>query len=267
MQVKTKSVTFNVVDEGSRRAPVLMLSNSLAANLEMWQPQVAALARDYRIIRYDTRGHGASAVPAGPYTFGQLTGDVIALLDALEIDRVHFAGLSLGGMTALGLGIHHADRLLSITAACCGARAPAAAAAMWDERIQVAETQGMQALVEPTIERWFTAPMRAARAAEVAPVRAMIADTPVAGYAGCGAALKDLDYLDLLARIKLPTLFIVGTHDAAVPVATMQDMQARVAGSRLVELAGAHLANIECADEFNQALGEFLRGCAQSARG
>lgn len=261
-QIQTAGLRFNVVDEGSRDAPVLVLSHSLAAHLAMWAPQAQALSRDYRVIRYDTRGHGASEVPTGAYSFAELTSDVIALLDALGIARAHVAGLSLGGMTALGLALDYPARIASICAANCSAQAPEGAAAMWDERIANARSQGMVALVEPTIARWFTAAMLATRPAEVEPVRHMIATTPVAGYTGCGAALKTLAYRERLGELRLPALFIAGAQDPAIPVAAMVDMHKRVRGSRLIELPAAHLANLECAAAFNAALADFLRAQA-----
>lgn len=262
MLINAARTRLNVLDEGPRDAPVVMFSNSLASNLDMWAPQAAALRGAYRVIRYDTRGHGASEVPAGPYDFAGLCGDVIAVLDALAIPRVHFVGLSLGGMTAMGLALDHAERVASICAACCTAQAPADGGAMWDERIAMAREQGMASLVDATIARWFTADMLATRAAEVAPVRAMILDTPVAGYMGCCEALKGLAYRDRLATLRVPALFVAGALDPAVPVAAMQDMHARVAGSRYLELPGAHLANLECAAAFNAALEDFLRAQA-----
>ena len=257
--IQTAGLRFNVVDEGPRAAPVVMLSHSLAANLDMWSPQAKALSNEFRVLRYDTRGHGASDVPHGAYSFEQLTGDVIALLDALHIERVHFVGLSLGGMTAMGLALDHPSRIASICAANCGAQTPDGGGAMWEERIAIARCQGMAVLVEATLARWFTADMLATRQAEVAPVRAMIAHTPVAGYVGCCAALQTLAYRDRLDSLHLPALFIAGAQDPAVSVATMRDMHARVAGSRYVELPAAHLSNLECAATFNTALKDFLR--------
>lgn len=260
--IQTAGLRLNVVDEGRRDAQVVVLSHSLAANLTMWAPQAQALSQDYRVIRYDTRGHGASDVPTGAYNFAQLTADVITLLDSLGITRAHFVGLSLGGMTALGLALEYSTRIASICAANCTAQAPVGAEAMWDERINSAHRHGMAALVEPTVKRWFTANMLSTRADEVEPVRRMIATTPVAGYAGCGAALKTLAYRERLAELRLPALFIAGAQDPAVPVAAMVDMHTRVPGSRLLELPAAHLSNLECAPAFNTALRDFLRAQA-----
>lgn len=259
MLIKTAQLSFNVLDEGPRAAPVVMLSHSLAASLEMWAPQAQVLAKEFRVLRYDTRGHGGSEVAQGSYSFAQLTGDVIALLDHLDIKQVHFVGLSLGGMTAMGLALDHGARIASICAANCGAQTPDGGAAMWQERISVAREQGMAALLEPTLARWFTPSMLATRSAEVAPVRAMILNTPVAGYVGCCAALQTLAYRDRLDTLRLPTLFIAGNADPGVPLATMRDMHTRVAGSNYVELAAAHLSNLECVADFNAALLEFLR--------
>jgi len=180
----------------------------------------------------------------------------------LALDRVHFVGLSLGGMTALGLALHHAHRLRSITAANCIASVPPAGQALWDERARTAREQGLTALVPPSLERWFTASTRSARAAELAWVGEMIAATPVAGYVATCEALKTLDYFDALPRIAVPTLFIAGTHDQGAPLAAMQDMHARVRGSRLVELDAAHVSNLERPAEFNAAVRAFLRSLA-----
>lgn len=258
-QMQTKGLRFNVVEQGPRDAPAVMLSHSLAANLDMWSPQADALSDEFRVLRYDTRGHGLSDAPEGAYSFAQLTGDVIALLDTLNIERVHFAGLSLGGMTAMGLALEHPTRIASICAANCSAQAADGGAAMWAERIAIARGQGMAVLVESTLARWFTADMLATRQAEVAPVRAMIQHTPVAGYVGCCAALQTLAYRDRLDSLGLPALFIAGTEDPSVPLAAMRDMHVRVAGSRFVELPAAHLSNLECAAAFTAALRDFLR--------
>ena len=258
MLIETSKLRLNVVDEGPRDAPAVIFSHSLAANVDMWAAQSAALATRLRVVRYDTRGHGGSDVPDGPYGFPDLVGDVVALLDALGIARAHFVGLSLGGMTALGLALDHPDRVLSICVANCAARTAPAACAMWDQRIRTARDQGMQALVEPTLARWCTAAMIERRAPQLAMLRQMIAGTPVAGYIACCAALKTLDYFDRLSSLALPVMFIAGAHDPAVPVCSMREMHDLVWGSRYVELPSAHLSNIECEAAFTAALEEFL---------
>ncbi len=259
MQIKTARLTFNCVIDGPADGIPVVFSNSLGASVAMWQPQVDALAGTYRVIRYDQRGHGQSEVTTTPYAFPTLVDDAVALLDALELERVHFVGLSLGGMTALGLALHRPARLCSITAANCVATVPPAGQALWDERAKLAREQGLGPVVAPSLERWFTAGTRSARGDELRWVGEMIAATPIAGYVATCEALKTLNYLDSLAHITVPTLFIAGTHDMGAPLAAMQDMHARVAHSRFVELDAAHVSNIERPAEFNAALDDFLR--------
>jgi len=263
MHLQTSRLKHWIELDGPEGGVPVVLSNSLGASTAMWQPQVEALAAEYRVVRYDQRGHGRSEVTAGPYPFSTLVDDAVALLDALELERVHFAGLSLGGMTALGLALHHAHRLRSITAANCIAAVPPAGQALWDERAKLAREQGLGPLIAPSLERWFTAQTRTTRAAELAWVGDMIAATPVAGYVATCEALKTLDYFDALPRIAVPTLFIAGTHDQGAPLATMQAMHARVHGSRLVELDAAHVSNLERPAEFNATLAGFLQSLAQ----
>ncbi|MCY4085880.1 MAG: 3-oxoadipate enol-lactonase [Actinomycetia bacterium] len=243
---------------GPEGAPYLTFSHSLGADLTMWDPQVAAFADSYRILRYDTRGHGRSSVPSAPYSFADLTGDVVGLLDTFGIERTHFAGLSLGGMTALGLALAHADRLESITVANAVASMPAEVLPMWDERVSVARDQGMQPLVESTIERWFTEPMRERGEPVLDRVRALIAKTPVEGYAGCIAAIKAIAYEPHLGEIAVPALFIAGEADTGTPPGPMHAMHECVPGSRYVELKTAHLSNLEQPQAFSEALREFL---------
>ncbi|MGE3774037.1 MAG: alpha/beta fold hydrolase [Gammaproteobacteria bacterium] len=260
MHLQTSRLGHWIEIDGPSDGIPVVFSNSLGASTAMWRPQVEALAGEYRVVRYDQRGHGRSEVTAGPYPFSTLVDDAVALLDALELERVHFVGLSLGGMTALGLALHHAQRLRSITAANCIAVVPPAGHTLWDERARLAREQGLAALVPSSLERWFTAPTRAARAAELAWVGDMLAATPVAGYVATCEALKTLDCFDALPRIAVPTLFIAGTHDQGAPLATMQAMHARVRGSRLVELDAAHVSNLERPAEFNAVVLDFLRG-------
>lgn len=256
--VKTATLDIHYAEDGPADAPALVFSNSLATNLSMWQVQAQHFSDRFRVIRYDQRGHGTTAVPAGPYTFEQLANDAVALLDALDIPTAHFVGLSMGGMTALGLALDHADRIASIAACNCVAGYGPDGVKVWDERIAAVSETGLEPIIDATVERWFTPPTRAARPDDMAAVRTMIAATPVQGYLGCCGALKHLAYQDRLAGITLPTLFIAGTHDIGAPAAAMREMHARVAGSRYVELDAAHVSNIERPAEFNAALDEFL---------
>ena len=256
--IKTASMETHYSDEGRADGPPIVFSNSLGANITMWQPQVDHFKSDFRVIRYDHRGHGKSEVTPGPYSFEQLCNDAVALMDALNIERAHFVGLSMGGMTALGLALDHPDRLLSICSANCVATIPAEGLKIWDERIAAITAGGLEPILDGTLQRWFTEPTIKTRPEEMAAVRSMIAATPVKGYLGCCGALKQLNYLERLGQIELPTLFISGMHDQGAPVAAMREMQKRVAGSVYVELDAAHVSNIERPQEFNRALGDFL---------
>lgn len=257
-RVSLGAVDLNATLDGPPGAPHVTFSHSLASDLRMWDPQATALAKSYRVLRFDTRGHGASDVPPAPYSLDELVGDVIGLLDALEVERTHFVGLSLGGMVAQGLALGHADRVASITVANSISVLPDDAQPMWDERIRIAREQGMGALADTTIQRWFTEAARTRNEAVVARIRAQIVETAVDGYVGCSEAIKQLDYAPRLAEIEVPTLFIAGDQDAGTPASAMRRMHQMVTGSKYVELEAAHLSNLEQPERFTAALAEFL---------
>lgn len=256
---------FTRVDRSSNpAAPWIVLSNSLAADHAMWAPQMAALTPHFHVLRYDTRGHGLSDVPPVPYAFTDLVGDVVAILDHHRIERAAFLGLSLGGMTGLGLALAHPKRLSSLI--CCDARAdaPPPFVTSWQERIAAIERGGMAAIAQGTIERWFGPAFRAAQPDAVAAIEATIRDTSVAGYKGCAAALMGLDYLKRLDGIRVPSLFVVGANDIAAPPEAMREMAGRVRGSTFSVIPGAsHLANVENASDFNVAILGFLAQVSQ----
>ncbi|MEQ8663307.1 MAG: 3-oxoadipate enol-lactonase [Gammaproteobacteria bacterium] len=256
--VETRTIALNAAIEGPADAPAILFSNSLGANLSMWQPQAEHFRARFRVVRYDQRGHGLSAVPAGPYSFAELVDDALALADALGLERFHFVGLSMGGMTALGLALTCPQRLLSVTPANCVAGFGADARRNWEERIATVSQGGLEPLLDATLERWFTAPTRAARPAQMQAVREMVAATSVQGYVGCCSALAGLDYDGRLEDITTPTLFVAGREDPSTTASAMRAMHARVAGSRYVELPAAHVSNLECPDAFNAALDDFL---------
>lgn len=259
MKVTANGVTLNCEIEGREGAPWLTFSNSLATDLHMWDAQAAALADDFRILRYDKRGHGRSDVPDGPYDFSMLVGDVIGLWDALGIGQSHFVGLSIGGMTAMGLGIHHADRLRSIVISNAIAEAPAPFVAAWDERIAIVEEQGMQALAAPTVERWSSDAFFNSGTPVLDDLRAMVAATPAKGFMGCARALQGLDFEKSLGEIRTRALFIAGKEDGATPASTMSRIARLVEGAQYVELSPAgHLSNIEQPEGYTAALRDFL---------
>jgi 3-oxoadipate enol-lactonase len=260
-QSKIGNVRLAYRVDGDAGKPWLILSNSLATDHSMWEPQLDALTRTHRIVRYDTRGHGKSSVPPGPYTFEDLVGDVLGLMDALEIDQASIMGLSLGGMTALGMALDHADRLERVV--CCDARAdaPEMYRKMWPGMISRARDGGMEALVEPTLERWLSENFRADPTNQAAQRATgdMIRQTPVEGYAGCASALMGLDYLRRLPRLKVPVLFIVGEHDSAAPLPVMQDMANVTPEAEFAIIPGAaHLSNLERPDTFNNVVAKWL---------
>ena len=243
------------VDDDS--APWILFSNSLTTDVTMWNGEVAQLADRFRMLRYDTRGHGETSAPDGPYSFDLLVSDVVALMDAVGVETAHFVGLSLGGMIGLGAAIRHPERILSLTS--CDARAwsPPDYAAAWIERMVIAREHGMEALVEPTIERWFTEGFRAeaANTPVLDRVRTMIRETTVAGYTGCAEALQSHDYRDGLAGIAVPCLFMTGAADTSTPPECAREMAEAVPGAECVIVDPAsHISNLENPAQFDTAL-------------
>lgn len=243
--------------DGPADAPVLLLSNSLGTNMEMWAPQMPILTQHFRVLRYDSRGHGLSDAPAGPYSIDLLGRDAIGLLDALSIAKVRFAGLSKGGMVGQWLGANAPDRLSHLVL--CNTAAEMAPVEPWNARIALVKAQGMGDIVNGVVERWFTEPFRLAHPDAITPITAMLHATPVAGYVACCAAVRDMDQRASLPRINVPTLVIGGRQDPATPIAKSHDLANAIPGARLVELNAAHLSNIEQATAFTDALLAFLK--------
>ncbi|NQV19988.1 MAG: 3-oxoadipate enol-lactonase [Rhodospirillales bacterium] len=255
MKIKANGIDVNYTIEGPEDGPVVTLSHSLAANLGMWEPQAAALRGHYRVLRYDTRGHGQTSAPPGDYALEQLADDVRTLLDALGIARTHYVGLSMGGMIGQTLALRYPDLLDRLVLCDTSSAMPPGSADLWNERIATVERDGMEALVTPTIERWFTPGFIADHDDQVEPVRQMIRATPVAGYAGCGRAIMNLNLTDRLGGITAPTLAIVGEDDIGTPVSAHEVIRDNIPGAMLVVLPSAmHLSNIEQAEKFNAAL-------------
>jgi 3-oxoadipate enol-lactonase len=237
--------------------PWIVLLNSLAADLSMWAPQVAALAGRFRILRFDTRGHGRSPPPPPPpYSVDDLVDDLFAVMRECSARPAHVVGLSLGGVVAAAAVLRDPAWFSSL--AICDSRVamPAEFRQGIDDRNRLVREKGMAAVVDPFIQRWFT---KAAAAEPIASVKRMILGTSAAGFIGCSEALKGAQVLERLSEIRLPSLFIVGTEDAAVPQAVMRDQQRRVPNSRYAEIANAgHLSNLERPEAFNAALISFL---------
>ncbi len=241
--------------QGDPSAPAVFMTHSILSSGMMWDEQAALLAANgYRVIRADTRGHGASHAGTAPYTMGDLVADTVAALDALKIERAHYIGLSLGGMSGLGLGIAHANRLLSLCICDARADAPPAVAAPWDERIAIALKDGCDALAQPTIERWFGKAFLDANPAIAHRFRDTASKTSVDGFVGSARAIQGMDYVGQLSRISTRTTLIVGASDGPLPQA-MKDMQALIPGATLEVVPGSgHLPNIDNPAAFNAAM-------------
>ena len=258
MKAEINGFSMNYEISGNENKPWLTFSNSLATDMRMWDGQAAAFADDFYILRYDKRGHGKSDSPGGPYTMEQLAGDLVALWDHLGIQKSYFIGLSIGGMTGQSLLLNHPDRLeataLTNTMSLCRPEFQAA----WDQRIALAEEKGMGALVDPTMERWFTEGFRGTGAPALDTVRDMIAGTTTNGYVSCARAIQGLAYLDRLKTIDHPVLLMSGAHDGGTPESGMALMHNEMKGSEYIVLDAAHISNIEQADEYTKNVKTFF---------
>jgi 3-oxoadipate enol-lactonase len=258
VRLRDQEVAYRL--EGRKGAPVVMLVHGILTDHHAWDAVAADLSADLAVLRYDVRGHGGSTAPPAPYTMAQLADDVPALLDAVQIDRVHFIGSSLGGMIGQQVGARHAKRLLTLTLANTGAAQAAPAA--WQERIDLARERGVAALAEPTMQRWFTDAWRQAHPDEVRRMTDLLLKTSVEGYAGCAAAVRDLAQLDLLPRIQVPTLVVAGSQDTAMPPAATAKIAELVPGARLVSLPTGHQAAVEQPQAFCNTWREFVAAAA-----
>jgi 3-oxoadipate enol-lactonase len=245
--------------DGPERGPVVMFSNSLAADLIMWDMQAPALiAAGYRALRYDSRGHGRSASPAGPYTIALLAADAVGLMDALGLEKVHFCGLSMGGMVGQALGASHGDRLLSLTLSSTASYMPLRE--IWNERIETVRKYGLLPLADATIDRWFTKAGQVRLKAEIEKVRQVMLATSPEGYCACCEAIREMDLREALRAISTRTLVIVGENDPGTPVSAAEFIHGRIASSVLQVIPdAAHFVNMEQADRFNGALLAFLK--------
>ena len=258
-RIRTNDIHTAYTLSGRKDATVVMLSHSLGSSGLMWDPQLEMLEQHYRVLNYDTRGHGGSDAPPGDYTLSQLAADALALLDALDIEQVHWVGLSMGGMIGQAMALDHAARLKSVALCDTMARLEPAMQPVWQSRIEQAREQGMASLWPPTAERWLTAPFRQDHPGKVARIGRQFEATPVDGYVGCSQAIRQLDYLDDLGAIAMPCSIIVGEQDAGTPVDCSRAIHQRVVGSRLFIIPeAAHLSNIEQPERFNAHLLDHL---------
>jgi 3-oxoadipate enol-lactonase len=234
---------INVEIDGRDGAPVLMLSNSLGTNLHMWDAQASEWAKHFRLVRYDRRGHGKSGVPKGPYSMERLGRDVLAVLDALKIEKINWCGLSMGGMVGMWLGANAPERInkliLSNTNAYYADKSP------WADRIKTVRENGLASIVGMNMERWFTKGFRDSHPKVIADFTTMFVATKVEGYVGCVEAIRDMDHRPLLPKIKTPTLIIAGRHDPATTVAQGEYLRDNIPGATMTVLDAAHISNVE----------------------
>lgn len=257
MKIKTNGIEINYEIAGE--GPWVTLSHSLACNLHMWDEQMAGLTKKYKVLRFDTRGHGLSGAPPGPYSLEQMADDVKGMLDALGIRQTHWVGLSMGGMIGETFALKYPGVFRSMVLADTTSRRPTNADQMWGDRITVAQTQGMEALVESTLARWFTEPYRNAHKDVMARIASDIRNTPVAGFVGCCQAIAKVDLLDRLKEIKCPALVMVGDQDHGTPPEMARQIHENLSGSELLIIpSAAHISNIEQTAVFNQAMFSFL---------
>lgn len=253
--------------DGEEGRPWLVVSNSLASDLTMWDDQIPTLTRTHRVVRYDTRGHGRSSAPEGPYDFPMLVADFVAVMDHFGIRSADIMGLSLGGMTCLGVGLAHPDRVERLVCADARADAPPPFVASWDQRIAAVAQGGMAAVLDGTLERWFTGKTRQERPDVVERARAMILATSTTGYIGCAEALKGLDYLKDLGRMRAATLYVVGGEDMGAPPDAMRAMAAATPGAEFALIEGAaHVANMEDPAAFDAIVADFLVATREAAQ-
>jgi 3-oxoadipate enol-lactonase len=244
------------VTAGRPWRPALILTHSLGSDHRMWEVQAQALKEQYYIVSIDNIGHGESDVPTGDYTLADMAEGVLAVAAAEELDRFHYCGLSVGGITGQWIAVHHPDRLLSLTV--CNTAAKIGAAELWSERIEIARTEGMAALADGVIARWFSPGFADRHAERFAQARATLLATDPAGYGGVCAALRDADLREEVGSISAPTLVIGGTKDQATPIEQARWLHEQIAGSQLIELDAAHLSNLDRDAEFTAALDKFL---------
>jgi 3-oxoadipate enol-lactonase len=241
---------------GAEKLPVLVFSNSLGTNLKMWDPQLEEFTKHFHVLRYDTRGHGQSSVTPGPYTIEHLSWDVVRLLDTLQVDRVFFCGLSMGGMVGLFLGANAPKRFRKLVL--CNTAAKIGTVEAWNARIEAVQRGGMKAVAGAVIERWLTPSFRSAHPAETQAALALLESANPEGYVACCAAVRDMDQRQTLGSIGVPCLALTGTNDPVTPPAESHFLVNAIPGAKYVEVSAAHLSNIEARDDFNRQVLQFL---------
>jgi 3-oxoadipate enol-lactonase len=248
--------TFNVLIEGDENKESLMLSNPMGTNLHLWDPQIPALAEHFRVVRYDSRGHGASVANQGPYSVEGLGRDTLAIMDALGIERVHWLGLSMGSIVGLWLLVHARERIGRAVLASTAAQIPGPD--LWNNRIQSARDTGMNGVAMAAAERWFTKTFRDANPEKVEAVMEMVRTTPLHGYLAASAAIRDMDQREAIRSIRNKVLVIAGRHDLSTPPGMGALVASSIEGAKFVTLEASHMSNIEVEANFTNAAVDFL---------
>ena len=260
MKVQANGINVNVEISGNPDGSTVIMSHSLACNLSMWEPQLSILEPDFKVIRYDTRGHGQSDETRGPYDLEMLGTDALALMDALNLPSAHWIGISMGGMIGQYLAIHHAQRLQSLVLADTGPVMPEDAQPMWQNKIDLSTSEGMESLLDATLEDWFTARYRDENPPALEKLRENFLAMPIEGYVGCIWAIRGLHLIERIKEIKIPTLIIVGKQDFGTPVEVSELMLSLIPGSEMVVIDdAAHLSSLNQPEAFNKALISFLK--------
>jgi 3-oxoadipate enol-lactonase len=256
--IDAEGCPIHVEVDGPERAPVLMLSNSLGTTLHMWEGQIEPFTKDFRVVRYDRRGHGKSGVPKGPYSMERFGRDALAIMDGLGLNKVNWCGLSMGGMVGQWLGAHAPDRIERLVLT--NTSSYFADKAAWNDRLALVREKGIAAFARPNMERWFTKSFRERSPEVIARMIAMFSATPLEGYIACGEAVRDMDHRSLLPKISAPTLVIAGRHDPATPLQAGEYIRDHIPGASLTVLDAAHISNIEQRDAYTAAVLGFLHG-------
>jgi 3-oxoadipate enol-lactonase len=255
--LETKDLRMHYELDGPATAPALVLSNSLGTNLSLWDPQLPIFAKSFRVLRYDSRGHGQSSTAQGEYSVEMLGRDVIQLLDALNLQHVNFCGLSIGGMTGMWLAVNVPQRLQNLVLANTAPKI--GKSDTWNERIRAVHEGGTKAVAKQVVERWFTPEFHTKHPDQIAKTRKMIESTSTDGYVGSCAAVRDFDFWQKVGAIRVQTLVIAGTHDQSLPPSDAQKLAKQIPGARYIELPAAHISNVEAASRFTDEVSTFLR--------
>lgn len=255
--VELKDLRINYALEGRSEATVLVMSNSLGTNYSMWDPQVPEFLKSFRVLRYDTRGHGQSTVTPGPYSIEQLGKDVLGLTDGVGVKRFHFCGLSMGGMIGMWLAANAPERVNKLVL--CNTAAKIGTPEVWNARIEAIRKDGMKPVAASVVERWFTTAFREKDRATVARTQKMLEEANAEGYVANCAAVRDFDFRERLGAIHKTSLVISGKHDPATTPADGRFLAEHIAGARFVELNAAHLSNIEDGERFTREVSMFLK--------